>query len=393
MKTLPAASTVLLLCLCLWGEPVLAGGLSTPGQGARALGMAGAFTAVADDGSAIYYNPAGISQIDGTVIEGGVASISPQLRYTTPADATEESTKRALAPTLFVTHRMTHRLSAGVGLYAPYARDAEIGDDLANGFASQRAKMVRTDFSAVIAYQVSAAVSIGGGLILGYSQVDQSLPAGPALRISDKMDGTGFGGIVGVLWKVSEYLKTGLTYRTGMSVDHHGDRTMTVAGVETKSNARARVHYPASLGLGIALNPTENLTLALDADWYGWSSMDQVTTRTDSWPDSTTRLNAGNSRDIRIGGEYRLPAGWSLRAGYAHIQGAFPGTHIIPVQPDGDGHEADLGIGRKIGSWSIDFAYQYAVAREQNLTANIYGYNGKQNISQHLLGLTAAYRF
>jgi len=393
MKTSPATGAVLLLLLLLWSGPAASGGLSTPGQGARALGMAGAFTAVADDGSAIYYNPAGIGQIDGTVIEVSAASISPQLRYTTPGGATEESTKRALAPGLFITHRFADKLSGGLGLYSPYARDAEIGDDLGHGFASQRAKMVRTDFSAVIAYQASAAVSVGAGLILGYSQIDQSLPAGPVLRITDRMDGTGVGGIIGVLWKVSDSLKAGVAYRSGMSIDHQGDRTMAVAGAETKSNARVRVHYPASLGLGLALSPSENLTLALDADWYGWSSMDQVTTRTDSWPDSTTQLNAKNSRDIRIGVEYRLPAAWSIRAGYAHIQGAFPGTHIIPVQPDGDGHEIALGIGRKIGSWKIDFAYQYAVAREQDLTANIYGYNGKQNISQHMLGLAAAYRY
>lgn len=43
---------------------VYAGGLSTSGQGSRAIGMGGAFTGVADDGSSIYYNPAGISQID-----------------------------------------------------------------------------------------------------------------------------------------------------------------------------------------------------------------------------------------------------------------------------------------------------------------------------------------
>ena len=53
--------------------------------------MAGAFTAVANDGSAIYYNPAGISQIDGTLIEAGITSISPQLRYTTPGGASTPS--------------------------------------------------------------------------------------------------------------------------------------------------------------------------------------------------------------------------------------------------------------------------------------------------------------
>lgn len=391
MKTLSAASSVFLLVLS--GAPVFAGGLSTPGQGARALGMAGAFTAVADDGSAIYYNPAGIGQGDGTRVEVSLAAISPELRYTTPGGANESSTKKALAPALFITRRLTDRLSAGLGVYAPYARDAELQDDLINGFAWQRSKMVRTDLSAVVSWQMNDTLSIGGGLVAGFSQVDRSIPAGPGVRIADKIDGTGFSGIVGLLWQAGDRVKAGATYRSGMSIDHDGQRTMTIAGVATTSNARAEIRYPASFGLGIAFSPSENLTLALDVDWTGWSSMDQVTTRTDSWPDSTTQLSGRNSRDVRIGGEYRLPAGWSVRAGYAYIQGAFPDTHITPSQPDGDGHELGLGVGRKLGNWRFDLAYQNTVAREQNASANIFGYNGKQNIRQHVLGLTAGYRF
>lgn len=393
MKTFLAAGAVLLPSFFLWGGPAHAGGLSTPGQGARALSMAGAFTAVADDGSAVYYNPAGISQIDGTLIEAGISSISPEIRYTTLGGATETSTKSAFGPSLFVTHRLTDRLSAGFGLYASYARDAELGDDLANGFASQRSKMVRTDFSPVISYKVNDNFSIGGGLIIGHSQLDRSIPAGPALRINDTMDGTGVGGIVGLLWKVSDRLKAGVTYRTEMSVDHDGERIFAAGGVATGSNARAEVRYPASLSLGIAFTPSENLTLAMDADWTGWNSMDQVTTRTDIWPDSIAQLNAGDSRGIRIGGEYRLPAGWAVRAGYAYAQGAFPSTHIIPAQPDADGQEIGLGIGRTMGAWRIDLAYHYAVTREENTSANINGYNGKYNISQHLVGLAVEYRF
>lgn len=60
MKPFEIAGPVPLRVFLLWGGPVFAGGLSTPGQGARALSMAGAFTAVADDESAVFYNPAGI---------------------------------------------------------------------------------------------------------------------------------------------------------------------------------------------------------------------------------------------------------------------------------------------------------------------------------------------
>jgi long-chain fatty acid transport protein len=393
MKYLLPEGLVLILFLLSWGVPVYAGGLSTSGQGVRALGMGGAFTAVADDGSAVYYNPAGMGQIDGTLIEAGTALIYPEIRYTMPNGAVEKSTKSAVGPTLFITHRISDVFSAGLGIYTPYARVASFGDDLANGFASQRSKMVRTDLSLVISCKLGDNFSIGGGLITGYSQVDQSIPAGPALRIKDKMDGVGYGGVIGLLWRVNEYLKAGVTYRTRMSVDNDGWRILAAGGTETKSSARADVRYPASLGLGIALAPLKNVTLALDADWYEWSYMKQVTVKTDTWPDSVCELNGRDSWDVRIGGEYKLPEGWSVRAGYAYVQGAVPNTHIIPSKPDADGYEIDTGIGKKMGNWEIALLYEYAATREEKASANIYGYNGKYNITQHLAGLAVAYRF
>ena len=46
-------------------DPVGTAALFDVGMGARALGMGGAFVAVADDANAIYYNPAGLALIDG----------------------------------------------------------------------------------------------------------------------------------------------------------------------------------------------------------------------------------------------------------------------------------------------------------------------------------------
>jgi long-chain fatty acid transport protein len=252
---------------------------------------------------------------------------------------------------------------------------------------------VRTDLSGVITYQLSDAFSIGGGLVVGYSQLGRSIPAGPGLRIKDKMDGVGYGGIVGVLWHANDHVKVGATYRSEMLIDHDGKRTIIAGGMPTSSNARAELRYPASLGLGIAVSPSEHLTIALDANWTGWSTLDQVTTRTDLFPDSTTPLNASDSRDIRLGAEYRLADGWTVRAGYAYSERAFPSTHIIPAQPDGDGHEIGLGIGKTTGRWRFDLAYQYVVTDETTATANVFAYNGKYNIEQQTLGLTVAYRF
>ena len=372
---------------------VFAGGLSTSGQGSRPVSMGGAFTAVADDGACIYYNPAGMSQIEGTDIEAGISAIFPKIEYEMPNGATQKSTKEAFGPSLFFTHGFTDKLSAGLGLYSPYAREADFGDDLANGFLSQRSKMVRTDLSPVVSYKLIEQLSAGIGLIGSYGVIDQSIPAGPALRINDKSDGFGLGGIAGLLWKINEYIKVGGTYRSRMTVNQDGDRTMEQDGSSITSDAKTDVHYPSSLGLGIAIMPIEKLTLALDGDWYEWSYMDTITTRTDLWPDSTAVLNTDNSWDIRAGGEYKLPKAWAVRAGYAYIQGAIPNTNILPCKPDANVHELDIGIGKYWKHWKVEINYEYLFANEEQPTANIYGYNGKYNITQHIVGLEAAFMF
>ena len=50
------------------GVPAAAAGFLSSGPGARAAAMGGAFTAVADDASAIYYNPAGLAQQRGALM-------------------------------------------------------------------------------------------------------------------------------------------------------------------------------------------------------------------------------------------------------------------------------------------------------------------------------------
>src|SRR5688500_16452476 len=58
---------VSLLIALLVSTPAFASGFQVTAQGARAMGMGLAYTAVADDASAIYYNPGGLAFIQSNI--------------------------------------------------------------------------------------------------------------------------------------------------------------------------------------------------------------------------------------------------------------------------------------------------------------------------------------
>src|ERR1700722_11550839 len=81
-----------------------AGGLSLLGVSSRANTLQ-AFTGVADDPSALYYNPAGITQIKGTAIEGDLYYVNTPAHYFSILSGVgTSSNKKIEVPDVFVTH-------------------------------------------------------------------------------------------------------------------------------------------------------------------------------------------------------------------------------------------------------------------------------------------------
>ena len=368
------------------------GSLTTSGQGSRAISLGGAFTAVADDGSAIYYNPAGISQIAGTEIMLGVAQGKPDISYQSATGAKEKSTKDWLGYWFFATRQFNDQLCGGIGIYSPYARDAEFDADLANFFAAQKSSIYRVDISPVMSFKLNPHYSLAGGFVFGYSEVDQSIPTGPTSRIKDSMNGWGFGGIVSLLFTSKDNFKFGVTYRSRMKTDYSGERQLQILTTTTKSNATATGKWPASAALGIAWKATNQLNLSLDADWTEWSYVDKVITKTATLGDSTTNLDQRDTWDFRIGGEWSFRPNWNARAGISHIVHSMPSAWITPSKPDASGNGYDFGIGKKWKDWTVDFVYEYATTDTVSATDNAYGFTGDYQIKQHSIAITARYR-
>ena len=66
MNKLLYALIVSAIGLFLFTSHASAAGFALPEQSASAMGMSSAFVGQADDASAVWYNPAGMTQLDGT---------------------------------------------------------------------------------------------------------------------------------------------------------------------------------------------------------------------------------------------------------------------------------------------------------------------------------------
>src|ERR1700722_14551635 len=112
--------TGLLLILSVLSPAVVFGlGIRLSDQDAFATGRGEAFVATADNPSAIYYNPAGISQLDGNNLRGGFYGIYYNPSYNSPngGNTYHSSFDLAAIPQLFYTHTFTNSmLSLGLGV-------------------------------------------------------------------------------------------------------------------------------------------------------------------------------------------------------------------------------------------------------------------------------------
>src|SRR5882672_6722432 len=84
-RTLPGLLLVLMILGSTRGTFAVA--FRLPNQEPEAIARGNAFAATADNPSAIYYNPAGITQLEGNQLRVGVYLVSANIDYTSPSGA------------------------------------------------------------------------------------------------------------------------------------------------------------------------------------------------------------------------------------------------------------------------------------------------------------------
>ena len=184
------------------GSLSFANGLNLNGIGARAVAMGGAFVGLADDFTAVFWNPAGIAQFNKKYIGFYGTDIIPSMNYTldapTPipgvsvnlADA-KSVRKNYLAGLASYYHPVSENLVAGIAVYAPSGLGIEWkGADLANISGPRifspnpniewRSKIFVLSISPALAYKVNDQFMVGATLNINYGSFTTAQYAGAA---------------------------------------------------------------------------------------------------------------------------------------------------------------------------------------------------------------------
>jgi long-chain fatty acid transport protein len=420
--TLFRRSIAILVMLSAVAIVAFGGGFQLNEHGARGMAQGGAFAARALDGSAIFYNPAGLSFQRGTSFLLGTTLIATAGKFIGVNAVTTEMVKQTFFPSnAYITHTMDNGLAFGIGFFSPYGLGTEwpnpwVGDNLA----------VKTDLKTyylnpTVSYRFNEQFSIGVGVSYVWSDVELSYRVPTYTSFTPPTPGKGTAALsgnghavnwnVGLAYRPTSKLYLGASYRAQTKIDYSGDVSFTGMGALQSffpgGYGKTSITMPSNLFVGIAYDFMPNLTVEADYQYIGWNSYDQLVLDIASGPNTPLALGFGgqplqkspapevknwtNASMARLGGEYRLNP-LAIRAGFIYDWTPQPLNKIEPMLPDANRLELTVGFGYKFTSFfALDFAYQIILFQTRSTATPDDGLAGTYNSSANLFGLNLSY--
>lgn len=438
-RSLAFASAAAAACVAAT-TPLHAQGSAVDQQSACMTGRVG--TGVAspcDDGSAVFFSPAGLAMTPSAVSLGvSLIRSGNEFTYNAPFAGNVRSVTREQAnipvPQAYLNYRVNPRLAVGIGAFAPYGLSLEwpvcsveeikaAGGGCAGANFEGRFSGYDNGFRGVyiqptVAYQVIPnRLSVGVGLdyVLGSIEVHQR-SAGPAalgLGSTDIADvtlegsGTGVTGHVGAIVKLAERASFGVRYLHSVEVEMDGDAafeqvTTGVAGIDALIGAQlpqnqgvsTTIEFPAHVVAGLTYQASDRLSLMGDYQRTYWSSFDQFELDfAGAQPTDTLTLNYRDANTFRFAAEYGATDALALRVGFRYNEAATP--RATPLLPEGERNYYTAGIGYRVSPrLTADLAYQYVHQPDRNGAVRPDGpIAGVYSANAQVFGLTLAYRF
>lgn len=386
------AHALCLLLAALAGLPAAlqANGFRLLSQDAFATARGEAFAATADNPSAIYYNPAGIAQLDGTQVRAGIYGIHFDTSFCPPANApNHEETYHAeenlaAVPQFFLTHTPERLpVTLGLGIYAPFGGGLTWPQDTGFRAVALEGSLSYATINPVLAWQVAPGFALAAGATVNYGKIEleQGLlrnerPFANYFRFEG--EGWSAGYTLGVLWQPHDKLALGASFRSVATTTMDGQTEFQQQPVipATTRGAYADFTFPLNAVVGISYRPVPRWNFEFNADYTDWSSLGTITIYQTTPPPFPVQqnipftLNWKPSWIYKIGATRYFENGWHVSAGYVFNENSVPDDFYSPLAADLDRHFLSVGVGRKGRRFDFDLAYQFGYGPARKVTGS-----------------------
>ena len=378
--------SIVCICMCLLsGSTAFAAGFALYEGSVRANALGGSVIAKADDtASAGFFNPAGMTQLPGTQIAMGVSLIMPSTHVTTERYGRSDDSKlkwNYFAPPYgYISYQLNDRFWLGAGFFARFGLGTQFDEDwpgAENGYNS----FVRVvEFNPNIAWKVDDKLSLSGGFSL--ARMDLKLESkAPLVGYDTSLTGNGYGvGYnFGVHYKLLDWVKLGLSYRSKIRINLSGRADFiqpdwaSASGFVRDGAIDSHVTLPDELFMGVNFQVLPKLSVELSTVYTRWSSFDQMSIKFDNNPAGAGRKTKEKAwRDVwrwQIGVEYNLTDWCDLRTGFVYDNGPIPRHTVDYLVPSNDRQMWCVGTGFKWRAWTFDFSYNLLLSENRKYNA------------------------
>ena len=401
----------------------MAEGFALTEWSARGLGLASGMVGRADDVSAIAYNAAGITQLPGVQVMGGMGLIAPMgtLSLDTTYGKQETTTKPAVwaAPHAYASWQLNDSLWLGLGVFSRFGLGNSYDQNWTGRYNLYSVNLQTVSAVPTLAWKINDILSVSAGLeIMNVNLTTEQKLTSPviaALRAGDQdievqASGWGVGGHFGLHARLNDEWSVGLAYKTQVTVNAYGDAKHDgkLAGKTpepTNCDAHGTVQLPDSLALGVAYKPLDNLSFEVGAVWTRWSTYNSLNIYMDNGNQSISHKNWNDGWNFNASVEYKPLDWWSLRAGFWYETPVINEDHSDFMVPSNGRTALTLGTGVEWNDFTIDFAYCHmwinptnyddtdaSGIRTPGLASGITGGNSKDTVA-NIYMLSFGYKF
>lgn len=374
---------------------VFAGGYILPHQTARGLGLSNAITAGVNDASAVYYNPAALSEVQGDnlLVSGSYVNLQASVENS-GRKSTNKHNDNFLASFFGNYHIPGSDFTLGIGTYAPFGLATEYGKNAFTRFAAIDTELKTIYVTPAVSWNPSNYFSLGAGLSFVHASgvfsralcldpisfCTQPLGLEGRVRITDTANAFAYN--LGLLVKPTENLKFGFSYRSRADLRFDNADAKFTGSFSTptvKADVRP-LPLPPVINVGLFWQIIPAWGAEFVYEYTRWSELKNFTA---TFSPASVFLPLGvpitgfqlpedwkNTSTLRLGSFYAINENWELRGGLALEQTPIPNRTLNPAIPDADKLTLNAGVGYKWDKFSFDFGYMAVFYKTRRVTNN-----------------------